>query len=84
MFAIGVTDEKEVSKINPNGSFLQALPGAMMLKPSDAGILAEARTMLDWLDRYKFCATCGSSTTVAEGGHKRVCNNEECKTNKGQ
>ena len=83
VFAIDVPDEKKLKTINPDGTLLQPFPGSMMLEPSEAGILAEARTMLDWLDRYKFCATCGSSTSVTEGGHKRVCDNKECKTNKG-
>ncbi|XP_063433873.1 NAD-capped RNA hydrolase NUDT12-like isoform X2 [Mytilus trossulus] len=83
VFAIDISDEKKLKTINPDGTLLQPFPGSMMLEPSEAGILAEARTMLDWLDRYKFCATCGSSTSVTEGGHKRVCDNKECKTNKG-
>lgn len=84
VFAIDVPNEEELLKMNPNGTLIPALPGTMALEPSEAGILAEARTMLDWLDRYKFCATCGSSTTVTEGGHKRTCNNKDCKTNKGK
>jgi NAD+ diphosphatase len=39
----------------------------------DAAILAEARSLLDWHTRHRFCAQCGSPTTVASAGWKRQC-----------
>lgn len=83
VFAVDIKDTADIQKTCPNGTFIDALHGTLFLEPTDAGLLAEARTVIDWLDRYKFCATCGSFTTIAEGGHKRNCNNTECKTNKG-
>jgi len=41
--------------------------------PGEAAILAEARSLLDWHARHRFCAQCGSPTTVASAGWKRHC-----------
>ena len=39
----------------------------------EAAILAEARSLLDWHARHRFCAQCGSPTTMAAAGWKRHC-----------
>lgn len=39
--------------------------------------------MLAWHDRYSFCPTCGSSTSLEEGGYKRSCLNSGCRSHKG-
>jgi NAD+ diphosphatase len=39
----------------------------------EAAILAEARSLLDWHARHRFCAQCGSPTKMAEAGWKRRC-----------
>lgn len=42
------------------------------------GVVAQARSVLAWHSRYKFCPTCGSTTKIEEGGYKRVCLKEGC------
>ncbi|WP_158936959.1 NAD(+) diphosphatase [Burkholderia sp. S171] len=37
------------------------------------GILAEAKSMLDWHLRHSFCANCGSASRVAAAGWQRIC-----------
>lgn len=37
------------------------------------GAAAQARTLLHWHQRHRFCSNCGSATQSAEGGYKRVC-----------
>src|SRR5712691_5286744 len=44
---------------------------------SGADILAEARSLIDWHARHRFCAQCGSPTRVASAGWVRRC--PECK-----
>ncbi|CAD6573047.1 MAG: hypothetical protein TREMPRED_000714 [Tremellales sp. Tagirdzhanova-0007] len=39
----------------------------------EAGIFAQARALLDWNTRNKFCPACGSSTYSLWGGWKRNC-----------
>lgn len=42
------------------------------------GVVAQARSVLAWHSRYKFCPTCGSATKIQEGGYKRACLKENC------
>jgi NAD+ diphosphatase len=37
------------------------------------GMLAEAKSMLDWHRRHSFCANCGSASRVTTAGWQRVC-----------
>jgi NAD+ diphosphatase len=46
---------------------------AVNLPAGDAGILAQARAMLDWHVRHRFCGSCGTETVVGGGGSMRVC-----------
>ena len=44
------------------------------LDPGQAGIVAQARALLDWHQRHGFCAKCGVPTTIIKGGAARTCN----------
>ena len=50
---------------------------APAIAPGEAAILAEARSLLDWHARHRFCAQCGSPTRMAAAGWKRSC--PECR-----
>jgi NAD+ diphosphatase len=50
---------------------------APTLPSGEAAILAEARSLLDWHARHRFCAQCGSPTTMTSAGWKRRC--PECR-----
>ena len=50
---------------------------ATTLASGEAAILAEARSLLDWHARHRFCAQCGSPTRMASAGWKRRC--PECR-----
>ena len=50
---------------------------APLLSGGEAAILAEARSLIDWHARHRFCAQCGSPTRVASAGWVRRC--PECK-----
>uniref|UniRef100_A0A8C2X4V9 NAD-capped RNA hydrolase NUDT12 n=1 Tax=Cyclopterus lumpus TaxID=8103 RepID=A0A8C2X4V9_CYCLU len=49
----------------------------------EAGVVAQARSVLAWHSRYSFCPTCGGSTALEEGGYKRSCLNPGCRSLKG-
>uniref|UniRef100_A0A1A7XRB2 NAD-capped RNA hydrolase NUDT12 n=1 Tax=Iconisemion striatum TaxID=60296 RepID=A0A1A7XRB2_9TELE len=49
----------------------------------EAGVVAQARSVLAWHSRYSFCPTCGSSTRLEEGGYKRSCLNSQCRSLQG-
>jgi NAD+ diphosphatase len=50
---------------------------APLLPAGEAAILAEARSLVDWHARHRFCAQCGSPTRVTAAGWVRRC--PECK-----
>ncbi len=56
---------------------LDARTLAPLLPAGDAAILAEARSLIDWHARHRFCAQCGSPTRVTAAGWVRRC--PECK-----
>ena len=39
----------------------------------DTAILAQARSLVDWHARHRFCAACGAATSPRNGGLMRVC-----------
>ncbi len=57
-----------------DGSVLMdARAAAPMIDGGEAAILAEARSLIDWHDRHRFCARCGTPSVVASGGWVRHC-----------
>lgn len=72
---IGSLEEGAVLLSNPLDLF--------QLSRSEAAIVGQARSILAWHERYKFCSTCGSATTVEDAGYKRVCVSEGCASRKG-
>ena len=50
---------------------------APLLPGAEAAILAEARSLIDWHARHRFCAQCGAPTRVTAAGWVRRC--PECK-----
>ena len=48
---------------------------AAMIDGGEAAIVAEARSLIDWHTRHRFCAQCGTPSVVASGGWMRLCPN---------
>ena len=46
---------------------------APLVPAGEAAILAEARAVIDWHARHRFCAQCGNSTDPASAGWTRRC-----------
>ncbi|XP_051875622.1 peroxisomal NADH pyrophosphatase NUDT12 [Pristis pectinata] len=68
----------------PDCCFLQPLlPHLLNLNQEEAGVVAQARSVLAWHNRYRFCPTCGNDTKVTDGGYKRVCLKENCPSLQG-
>ena len=85
-FAVDVTDFdlEEVKRRWPAGERISWMGVAFTLGEAIGHICCYGRSLLAWHDRYKFCATCGSSTTIVDAGHKRICNNTDCRSNQGK
>lgn len=54
---------------------IDARAAAPAIDGGEAAILAEARSLIDWHDRHRFCARCGTPSTIASGGWMRHCPN---------
>lgn len=50
-----------------------------LLEPRQSSLLAYARAMTYWHQRHRFCGVCGSPTVCTEGGHVRMCSNQQCR-----
>ncbi|NXL53635.1 NUD12 pyrophosphatase, partial [Podilymbus podiceps] len=59
------------------------MPALLQLPEKEAGVVAQARSMLAWHNRYRFCPTCGSATKTEEGGYKKTCLKEDCPSLQG-
>ena len=60
------------------GKFIDVRSIAPQLAAGQAGILAQARSLLDWHARHGHCAVCGHKTEPREGGYMRRCTNASC------
>ncbi|CAM4671452.1 unnamed protein product [Lepidochelys kempii] len=59
------------------------MPALLQLTEKEAGVVAQARSLLAWHNRYQFCPTCGSATKIEEGGYKTTCLKEDCPSLQG-
>jgi NAD+ diphosphatase len=83
---LGLDDERPYFAVDASGADialgqegepLDARTLAPLLPAGEAAILAEARSLVDWHARHRFCAQCGSPTRVTAAGWVRRC--PECK-----
>jgi NAD+ diphosphatase len=83
---LGLDDERPYFAVDASGAdiapgqdgeLLDARTLAPLLPVGEAAILAEARSLVDWHARHRFCAQCGSPTRVTAAGWVRRC--PECK-----
>ena len=77
-FAIDASGAGEIPGARADeGEAIDARTLAPLLPAGEAAILAEARSLIDWHARHRFCAQCGSPTRVTAAGWVRRC--PECK-----
>ncbi|GFR92388.1 peroxisomal NADH pyrophosphatase NUDT12 [Elysia marginata] len=84
-FALDVKENAAgpATQVYPQGLFVTPFPATMQMEETHAGIFAEAHSILCWLERYRFCPTCGTRQTIVEGGYKQTCTNTGCSSHKG-
>ncbi len=44
----------------------------------DLACMAQAKSMMDWHDSHKHCATCGAESVLTRAGYERKCTNQQC------
>lgn len=59
-------------------SDLRTIAMSGVVPEEELGLLAMAKSMLDWHGRHRFCANCGERTVVAHAGFRRDC--QACET----
>mgnify|MGYP005836211317 CR=1 FL=1 len=52
---------------------LEPRSAAMLCPAEEAAIIAQARSLIDWHARHRFCAACGAPSTMRHGGQIRAC-----------
>jgi NAD+ diphosphatase len=72
-FALDATPAETIP--HGDGTTMDARAVAPMIDGGEAAILAEARSLIDWHARHRFCAQCGTASVVASGGWVRHCPN---------
>jgi NAD+ diphosphatase len=75
-YAVDVSDlEKPERELGVVGiaEFHELRAAAARISPADAAILAQARALLDWHARHRFCASCGGPTVQRRAGSHRWC-----------
>ncbi|XP_022097450.1 peroxisomal NADH pyrophosphatase NUDT12-like [Acanthaster planci] len=86
-FAVDVGDipPEWLREVQPNAELLSERNylALMSVADNEAGIIGQARALLSWHDRYKFCPTCGGEMRIEEAGYKHTCQNSECRSLKG-
>jgi NAD+ diphosphatase len=58
-----------------NCSFEEIRQAAEKISKEEASIIAQAHSQLIWHQNAIYCSSCGSSTSVRQGGHMRLCDN---------
>jgi NAD+ diphosphatase len=70
-FAVDATGTAIAPDIDTELIDVRALAPA--ITPGEAAVLAEARSLLDWHARHRFCAQCGSPSRAVSAGWVRQC-----------
>ena len=75
-FAVDVTGSGEDAKLlaaDTGAAFEDVRNAAGHLSVPDTGLLAHAKSLVDWHARHGFCANCGAPTEAHFGGKSRRC-----------
>lgn len=75
-FAIDISELNDPThelNLSAQAKFEDARSAAMALPAGQSGVLAQARSQLDWHRRHRFCSVCGERTEQGKGGHVRKC-----------
>jgi NAD+ diphosphatase len=80
LFALDISAARDPASEGPLaglGHFRDMRAAAALLPEKDVAILGQAKAMIDWHQRHGFCAQCGTRSTLADAGWRRLC--PECK-----
>ena len=81
-FAVEIPENRDPENSGPLaglGTFADLRQAVAVLDPGEASILAQAKAMVDWHARHRFCSVCGSPSAPRSAGYSRRCTSEACK-----
>jgi NAD+ diphosphatase len=61
------------SPLPDGGEFRDMRAAAFVLPDRDTAIAGQAKALLDWNARHRFCPNCGTLTEMKDGGYRRAC-----------
>ena len=75
----GEADPAQSGALQGAGVFEEVRALASRLPAPEAAIAAQARTLVGWHERHRYCAQCGAPTHLTDGGYRRNCTNDDCR-----
>ena len=70
VFAVDIAGE---SAPDLGGTFEEMRASAFVLPARDTAIAGQAKALIDWHRRHRFCSSCGAATEPCDGGYRRLC-----------
>ena len=55
------------------GHFRNARAAASLLNEPEVAIMGQAKALIVWHNRHRFCANCGARSQSTDGGYRRLC-----------
>lgn len=79
-FAVDVSalEDAAAARLAGSAQYRDLRSSVHMMGMGDAGIMAQARSLIDWHNRHGFCAICGAPTAMMRGGVMRRCTDVMC------
>ncbi len=81
-FATGLDGEADPteteSPLRGAGTFEEVRGLASRLPADETSIAAQARALIAWHERHRYCGQCGTATKLSDGGYRRDCPDEAC------
>ena len=78
-FAIDVSEAEGGTPFREHGKYIDVRSIAAQGSGSDAAVLSQSRSLIDWHARHGFCAVCGSRSEAKEAGYMRQCRAQDCR-----
>ncbi|MEP6829684.1 MAG: NAD(+) diphosphatase [Rhizomicrobium sp.] len=72
LFAVAMPDSEE-PPLAGLGEFRDMRAAAFVLPDAEAAIAGQAKALIDWHRRHRFCANCGAPTDPTDSGYRRLC-----------
>ena len=73
LFAVGNGRQRNRRRLDALGEFRDMRAAAFVLSDADTAIAGQAKALIDWHHRHRFCANCGAATAPADSGYRRDC-----------